>query len=105
MNGHSWGYRATLIALLFFSSFASIAQPPQAVNGQVDARTWDFTNSQLALDGTWTWLDFELLSPRDMADTVGQNVDFPKVWNEIRPFRGGEGFATYALTILLPEGE
>lgn len=80
----------------------AMSQAPEAENGTLDARTWNFAARPLPLNGTWQWYDYELLSPLDTEQSVGQKVAFPKVWNDVRPYGGGDGFATYTLTVLLP---
>jgi hypothetical protein len=79
-----------------------LGQLPEAENGTLDARTWDFSDRPLPLNGTWRWYDYELLTPRDTEQSEGQKVKFPSVWNDVRPYGGGDGFATYTLTIQLP---
>ncbi len=95
--------RHLILWWLVASYFLAYSQAPQAENGLLDARTWNFASRPLALSGTWHWYDYELLTPRDTELSTGQKVEFPKVWNDVRPYGGGDGFATYTLTVHLPE--
>jgi hypothetical protein len=81
------------------------SQPPIPKNGQLNATSWDFNQASLSLRGEWLWYDFELLAPQDTRLAAGKPIDFPKIWNDIRPYGDGQGFATYTLTVLLPDAQ
>ena len=77
-------------------------QAPTANNGILDARSWNFSDQRIALNGNWIFYEDQLISATD-TDGKSSLVHFPKTWNEIRPSGGGSGYATYHLTVLLPQ--
>jgi hypothetical protein len=95
----------TISFLLLVFSENGFSQPPVSKNGQLDATSWDFDYASLSLRGEWLWYDFELLTPQDTRLAAGNSIDFPKIWNDIRPYGDGQGFATYTLTVLLPDAQ
>jgi hypothetical protein len=77
-------------------------EPPVIKNGFLDARLLDLNSQRLPLRGSWIWFDNQLLSPDEVNKAKGTPVDFPKIWNEVRANKNGQGYATYAVSILLP---
>lgn len=82
--------------------------PPQAVNGVLDLRNWDFErDGPLNLTGDWAFYWQELIPPEQIQDTNPQNYfKVPQIWTgkvingeKLSP----QGYATFALTVLLPQ--
>jgi len=91
-----------ITGLLCLISSIAHAQP-RVEKGVLDARQFDLATQQLPLNGSWIWYDNQLLSPSDLSTGHGEYVGFPKVWNDTRTSTSGLGYATYAVTVLLPE--
>ncbi len=84
-------------------------QPPRAADGLLDLRQWDFEqDGTIRLNGTWTFFWEQLLSGDDFAGSALPEptgyVPVPGSWRgyEVngQPL-GGDGYATYHLTVLL----
>jgi two-component sensor histidine kinase len=80
---------------------------PEAKDGVLDLRGWDFSrNGAATLSGEW------LFAPRSLLDSSSsgnysswEERKVPDVWKAgDREFPGGRGAGTYRLTILLPRG-
>ncbi|PRY48300.1 signal transduction histidine kinase [Arcticibacter pallidicorallinus] len=100
-------FQFILILFLFFvSTTVYAAQPATAVGGLLDLRAEHFESS-VELNGQWKFYWNKLLSPKAAANSDNPElVDFPFLWHG--NFLNGEelpsfGYATYTLTILLPE--
>ncbi len=82
------------------------AAQPEAQDGVLDLRKTDLTRVDVPLTGTWRWTWQRLIGPTDPA-VATESVPFPQLWNH-STWRGkplpAQGYATYALTILLPPG-
>ncbi|MBA4146034.1 MAG: hypothetical protein C0523_09740 [Cytophaga sp.] len=92
-----------LLPILSFCMIVSFAlAQPKVDKGYLDARHIDLSSEKIALEGAWVWYDNQLLSPSQLAKGKSEYVDFPKVWNEVRKSKSGQGFATYLVTIVLP---
>ncbi|MFB5649234.1 adenylate/guanylate cyclase domain-containing protein [Leptospira wolffii] len=105
-----------LITLFFGLSFSSCADStkrhfPTAKNGLLDLRDWDFQNDGITeLNGEWLfyWMEFvptEKFWQEEPPMPTGL-ISVPGVWNgydlDGKPL-GAIGYATYSLTLLLPE--
>ncbi len=86
-----------LASLIIINCFAQNASQP----GVIDATTFDFGNNRLNLSGTWIWFDNKLLSPSEVKYSDGLPTEVPGTWNDRRTNESGEGFATYALTVII----
>ncbi|HEY5824562.1 MAG TPA: 7TM-DISM domain-containing protein [Cyclobacteriaceae bacterium] len=75
---------------------------PVIKDGFLDARLLDLNSQRLPLKGTWLWFDNQLLSPDEIRTAKGVPITFPKIWNEVRANKSGQGYATYTVSILLP---
>ncbi|GAB3902239.1 ATP-binding protein [Larkinella knui] len=79
-------------------------QTPVAREGLLDLRTVDFTQQTVALNGSWKWYWHALRNPGD-PETTFEYSPFPQLWTEQtwnkKPL-SSFGYATYALTVLLP---
>ncbi|GAB3921772.1 ATP-binding protein [Larkinella terrae] len=77
---------------------------PQAQRGVLDLRTVPFDQQTVPLNGTWKWYWQTMLKPGD-SETNVDYAPFPEIWNkqtrQNQPLPG-MGYATYALTVLLP---
>lgn len=87
-----------LFSLIVIDCFPQASPQP----GVIDAKTFDFGNNRLNLSGTWIWYDNQLLSPSEIRYNDGLPTQIPGTWNERRTNGSGEGFATYALTVIVP---
>jgi signal transduction histidine kinase/CheY-like chemotaxis protein len=80
---------------------------PVASRGILDLRNQDLSAKPLALHGEWRFFWKQLLSPGDSVDTNPSFVSYPSLWKN-DSFGGqklsSQGYATYTLTVLLPEG-
>jgi hypothetical protein len=69
----------------------------------IDARQWDFSK-RLPLKGTWRFFENQLLTPREVAQhPSARYTSFPVLWNDHRVDGKGIGYATYTLTVLVPD--
>jgi len=103
-----------LSILLFFSACANNDpqnRPPEAVKGIIDFTNWDFSSSgSVSLKGQWEFYPKQLLTSENFVNGnslpvpsyiavpgswEGQKIDGEKV--------GNIGYATYRLTVLLPD--
>ncbi|XID90500.1 ATP-binding protein [Paenibacillaceae bacterium WGS1546] len=100
------------IAVPVIGAFDSEAkrQQPQVENGVLDLTDWDFiTDGSVYLNGNWEFYWKQLLTDASALQTVGKPaalVQVPGVWNSYEidgRYLPGSGFATYRLTIKLPE--
>lgn len=95
-----------ILVVLFISTTVYAAKPPTAVGGLLDLRREHF-DSSIELKGQWKFYWKQLLSPETSTSANSPElVDFPFLWHG--HFLNGEelpsfGYATYTLTILLPQ--
>lgn len=80
----------------------------KAKAGIIDLRQTDFLNHPVPLDGEWLMYPNELLGPQEHNSlSKGYFISFPTLWNNTvvqgKPMPA-KGYATYALTVLLPKG-
>ncbi|TMV46393.1 response regulator [Paenibacillus mesophilus] len=103
-----------LLTLAIYSPFRteSLPEQPLAVNGELDASLWDFSEyGTLRLNGNWTAYWKRLVAPGDMISGVPLPYEYasvPKMWDK----QGGEpgspagtGFATFRLLVRLPSSD
>jgi len=99
------------VILTFNSCKQNISETtaPEAVNGVLDLRTWDFERmGPAALSGKWEFYWHSLLQPDDFTTenppVVSGFIEVPADWNSF-DVNGkkiaGDGYATYRLKILL----
>jgi len=99
-------YSLIILVVFFISTTVYAAQPARAVGGLLDLRNERF-DSSVELKGQWKFYWKQLVSPETTAGARNSElVDFPFLWHGY--FLKGEelpsfGYATYTLTILLPE--
>jgi hypothetical protein len=91
-----------LFVLLFATSSLSVHAQLRAEKGLLNATIFDFTSQRLTLQGEWLWYDNQLLTPQALAGSKPVPVDFPSTFNDTRVSGSGQGFATYSLTVLVP---
>lgn len=97
----------SIICSLFLPSagFSQGHMLPRAKAGVIDLREQNL-NKKIALDGEWTFYWNQLVDPLDSIPRKGLNVEFPLKWNDLT-VNGKKlpafGYATYKLTILLPQ--
>ncbi|WP_288427761.1 ATP-binding protein [uncultured Spirosoma sp.] len=95
-----------LLALLCLCGIcqAQIGVKPVARRGVADLRKVDVDAQKTALTGEWKWYWHQLLKPGQTAPSF-EYIQFPKLWSASQ-WKGkpvpSQGYATYALTILLP---
>ena len=83
------------------------AAPPVASGGVLDLRGWDFArDGSVPLDGEWFFLRDRLAAPAEPWSAAAL-MELPGGWNGYTgdggpPF-GGQGFATYRLSVLLSD--
>jgi signal transduction histidine kinase len=91
--------------LAFFNRAYGQSGFPRARAGVIDLRQVDLQNSPVPLDGEWVMYWGKLLTPGDSLPAARQLVKFPELWRyttaDGRHFPD-QGYATYALTVLLP---
>ena len=100
-----------LIILIFNACKPNITDTtaPEAVNGVLDLRTWDFeTKGPAALSGKWEFYWHSLLQPDDFTTenppVASGLIEVPSDWNgfDVNGKKiAGDGYATYRLKILL----
>lgn len=98
---------ALFCALCFLPCFAGKDRVPVARKGVLDLRSIDLSGKKVALDGQWDFYWNQLLSPDSLKTAAGGVlVAYPCLWKDLRldgQAIPSQGFATYSLTILLPE--
>jgi len=87
-------------------SIGEQTQRPKATEGVIDLRKWSFkTDGIIDLDGDWSFHPHKLLPPEEANAKRAQSfVPVPRSWNsypESLGFEGGQGYATYKLTVLV----
>lgn len=101
-------YLTLLIGLryLWFNAF-SAAEHPEARQGVLDMRGWDFENSRsVRLDGEWEFYPGQFLTDKDPVPAAGETPNLVRVPGDWRTgFPEGEqssiGYGTYRLRILV----
>lgn len=104
-----------ILCILFFLSSCSqqlaVVTPPRARGGVIDLRNWNFNkNGLVGLNGEWEFFWDRFIDTsgrsREADDTPDGFITVPGSWNGMvvnGKAVGGHGFASYRLTILLPE--
>ncbi|MFA5669019.1 MAG: ATP-binding protein [Balneolaceae bacterium] len=101
-------YRYLLLIALFFGGLFTTSQSviaqPIAEKGIIDLRTINFEDFEtLALKGDWEFYWNELIEPSGISSISNRAYTyFPDLWNN-NDAASSFGYATYALTILLPK--
>lgn len=107
-------YRSCLLVLLLCMLVAipacptySQSTPPVAVNGVIDLRGVDLNKESIKLNGQWGICWQRLCAPGDHMQEDTHLANFPDKWKGKRNGNGitftAQGYATYLLTILLPQ--
>lgn len=104
MNSFSERIAPAILLLVLFAVKGYGETGIPAVHGTIDARQWDFSKA-LALNGYWAFYDQQLLTPSESFPFKGTYTSFPGTWNDGRPSKSGQGYATYALRVILPHGK
>jgi signal transduction histidine kinase len=94
-----------VIAIVCFSSIAKGESGLLAEKGILDLRDHDLFARSVEIKGEWGFFWNELLSP-DSLRPATVFVSYPKLWSYLRldgRALPSQGYATYTLTILLPE--
>jgi hypothetical protein len=94
--------RLVILVILSIALNSCVHGQVKAKEGVIDARTFNFKANRLSLNGQWLWVDGQLVLPSDIKKEDLSGVEFPKIWNDVRPASIGQGFATYTLLVLLP---
>ena len=94
------------IGLSLFSCFTiKAADAPEAINGILDLRNADLSNTVM-LDGQWNFYWKQLLDPNAAPLGKGVLTNFPSLWTQ-QEISGQKlpsfGYATYRLMVLLPK--
>lgn len=99
----------TISSFLLFSHVAIFATEnpllPTAKKGVIDLRNQNLNETTVPLNGEWNFFWKQLVHPLDTFVST-QFVVFPKLWNnsiENGVTLSAQGFATYKLTVLLPQ--
>src|SRR5688500_11913882 len=69
---------------------------PEAENGVLDARTWNFTQQKIALNGYWNFYQNEFVSRADSTQGPARVSLFPEVWDP------SIQYGSYQLVVALP---
>lgn len=102
MKARPWVLLHAFTAFFLLLPGTSSAQV-KADFGVLDARHWNFQKTRLPLAGRWSFFENELLTPEECRTRKGIYSYFPAVWNETRKDGNGQGYATYALNVLVPD--
>jgi len=73
-----------------------------AVQGTIDATHWEGKGS-FALNGYWAFYDQQLLTPAECFPFKGTYTAFPASFEQSRASKNGQGYATYALRVIMPK--
>lgn len=95
-----------LLILCFLLPSSLFAQNPVASRGLIDLRKADLEKESIPLHGEWGILWKKLVNPSDTGMQPQDYVNFPRLWNQtsVNGFDlSATGYATYFLTVLLPE--
>jgi signal transduction histidine kinase len=113
MSFPSKTYRSCCFLLMvwccvMFSSKSYAQDAVRARHGVLDLRQIDLSQDPVALNGEWAIYWKRLVTPKDSSAVPTAFVDFPKRWQQTS-INGqslpGKGYATYALTVLLPKSK
>lgn len=108
MGEYKKRYQYFLLIVLFLGKFfltsTSVIAQPTVKKGIIDLRTINFEDSEpISLVGEWEFYWEQLLTPTDIS-SISQKMytNFPEIWSH-KTVGSSFGYATYALTILLPD--
>ncbi len=97
---------AILVLFLFCFVNPNVYSLPKASSGVLDLREWDLAGGEcLSLEGEWLMYRERFLGPADLAGTNLPEPliqELPGYW-KVPDVLPAQSFATYVLTILLPE--
>ncbi|MBC3787517.1 ATP-binding protein [Spirosoma utsteinense] len=103
-NGKLFKWFLSLLLVLVGSLVAYATTMPTASQGILDLRTVDLSRQDVELRGEWKWYWQQLRSP-GQPESYHEFTLFPQHWSSStwhqQPL-SNQGFATYALTVLLP---
>lgn len=87
-----------ILILLFLISLNLFAQDkvPSAERGVLDARTWNFNEQRIPLNGNWFFYKNELINVSDSVNGSGNVSLFPETWDPTVQY------ATYLLKVIMP---
>jgi hypothetical protein len=103
-----------LLSFLFMSCrYHDNREAPLAEKGVLDLHLWDFENrGPVSLSGEWEFYWDKFVSPSEFESSRQRELSgytpVPGTWRKIKSPAGhlsGAGYATYRLTIILPEDE
>lgn len=94
-----------IILLVWLSSITThAADVPTAQKGVLDLRNMDLTRQNVELRGEWKWYWHQLRTPGEPESEFAFTL-FPGLWSSTNWHQQAlpaQGYATYALTVLLP---
>jgi hypothetical protein len=97
--------RSGILALILLCSVTELFSQTKTSAGLelLDARGWDFSK-RFALRGSWTFFENRLIAPEEVLhQKFPSHVLFPSLWNDHNIDRKGLGFATYGLSVIVPD--
>lgn len=106
----SYYLRVLVFAVFFLATvhvpvFSQTGPAPVAVKGLIDLRNNDLKKQAVPLNGEWAFYWNKLVSPADSSAPLAF-VPFPKLWKNTTVnglLLPGMGYASYTLTVLLPQ--
>ncbi|NOT73900.1 MAG: 7TM-DISM domain-containing protein [Cyclobacteriaceae bacterium] len=96
--------RLCLLAFFLLLNVLLVCAKPGPQAGIMDVRNINLNDVRVPLIGEWYFFENQLIVSQNIAATAGSFAKFPQIWNESRLPERGDGYATYALFILIPEG-
>jgi signal transduction histidine kinase/CheY-like chemotaxis protein len=99
-------YLILMLLLVNGTAYSTVSKTsPRAKNGIIDLREEVFSD-EIPLNGQWIFYWNQLLGPQIPASAKGEAMDFPFLWSGLK-YHGEKlpstGYATYQLTVLLPD--
>jgi 7TM diverse intracellular signalling len=96
--------KSSLLCFLILLTTISISKAnPIAASGFLDLRSVDLKTNRVALQGQWYYFENQLVGPQEIIPSGNMIASFPKLWNDNADAKNGQGYATYALFILMPK--
>ncbi len=95
----------TIIIAVLLYNIDVIAQNPKSQNGVIDLRQTSFQNRPIKLSGNWKMFWKQYITNADTA-SVFELIPFPQRFDQTilqETALPAQGYATYALTVLLPQ--
>ncbi|WP_232275499.1 sensor histidine kinase [Paenibacillus sp. 481] len=96
----------TILVVQLFGSMSNYKLAPQAQNGVLDLRGWNFSQQgPVPLNGKWEFAWRELNGPNAVSNPLKQTLyaQVPLSWNRMKLFGSplsGRGYATYRLKVI-----